>query len=343
MHSILTIAESFDNDLFNIAYDIETIKAFGYDVLPLVVNNCTRLEVASAMNEVYASGQNLPSAISIGILTDNNVVLGVSERLKRYKAHTIVIDPALISEDGQLLVTEEVYNSLSEKLYPLATILTPNPYELELLAGIEVHNEDDLIKAGRELSIRYRCAVFVKAFNAFGTDLLINGNEFSWIPRNSEVMEKKYSFCTAFACMLPECESLEQAATSASQFAFGVIKEEKEVKTSIPFTLNPKASAMEIRTKANEVEETSSISKSETVVEVESSSIASNSSNGISGLQTLRSLTSQSSQDMPIVSASVERELEVVLNVDNFAPDPVIDESLSRSLKALREKLDKLK
>ena len=175
MYSILTISESFDNELFDIALDIATIRAFGYDAIPLAVNNCTRLEVASAMNEIFANGTSHPDAINIGILTENNVVLGVAERLKRYKAHTIVVDPAIISEDGSVLVTEEVYNNLSSKLFPLATIITPNPYELELLSGFEVHSEDDMVKAARELSIKYRCAVFVKGFNSFGTDVLVNG------------------------------------------------------------------------------------------------------------------------------------------------------------------------
>lgn len=339
MHSILTIAESFDNDMFNVAYDIATVNAFGYNVLPLIVNNCTRLEVASAMNEVYASGENLPSAVSVSILTDNNVVLGVAERLKRYKAHTIVIDPALISEDGQLLVTEEVYESLSSKLYPLATIITPNSYELELLAGMEVHNEDDLIKAGRELSIKYRCAVFVKSFHAFGVDLLVNGNEFSWIPRNDSALEKQYAFGTALACMLPDCESLEQAATSTSQFVFGVIRQEKEVKPEIPFTLNPTASSMELRPKTVETE-TSVSNLSEKVVEVDAT-IVKPSSGAVSGLQSLRNASVEGIKSGS--TGSVEKSVEVVLNVDNFSPDPVIDESLSRSLQELRDKLNKLR
>lgn len=334
MHTILTISESFDNDLFDIALDIRTIKAFGFDAVPLAVNNCTRLEVASAMNEIYADGINLPDAISIGFLTENNVVLGVAERLKRYKAHTIVVDPAIISEDGQVLVTEDVYNSLSSKLYPLATIITPNPYELELLAGVEVRDEDALVSAAKKLSIDFRCAVFVKAFNSFGIDLLVNGNEFSWIPRNDGTVEEKYSFATALACMLPDCESLEQACTSASQFTYGVKQEERQVKSSIPFTLNPSPSSMEIR----------SVETTESVIETESveATVSSSSTSSLNTLQSLRSLTTASSESIKY-SAPVAKEMEVVVNIDNFAPDPVIDESLSRSLKQLRDKLDKLR
>lgn len=342
MHTILTISESFDNDIFDIAMDIRTINEFGFDAIPLAVNGCTRLEVASAMNEVYASGINLPDAVSIGILTENNVVLGIAERLKRYKAHTIVIDPAIISEDGQVLVTEEVYNSIESKLFPQATIITPNPYELELIAGFEIHSEDDVVKAAREMSIKYRCAVFVKAFNSFGTDLLVNGNEFSWIPRNDGDVDIKYSFSTALACMLPDCESLEQACTSASQFTFGVKKEDIQTKSSIPFTLNPTASSMEIRPKV-----------SETDMQKTNGTVVPSGVKELRPLSGLDSVGTSATFRSPVASdpadalksapLPTEKEVEVVLSVDNFAPDPVIDESLSRSLKELRDKLNKLR
>ena len=158
MGTILTIAESFDNGSFDISSDIRTIEAFGFECVPFAVNDCTRLEVASAMNEIFASGQNLPAAVKVGFITSAEVVNGVAERLKRYKVGNIVVDPAIISEDGQIIVTEDVFVSLSNKLFPLAAVLTPNPYEVELLAGMEVHSEEDLVKAGCALSNRYRCA-----------------------------------------------------------------------------------------------------------------------------------------------------------------------------------------
>ena len=127
MGSILTVAESFDNGSFDISSDIRTIEAFGYECIPFAVNNCTRLEVASAMNEIFASGASLPLAVKVGIITSSEVVQGVAERLKRYKVTNVVVDPAIISEDGQILVKEDVFVSLSNKLFPLATILTPNP------------------------------------------------------------------------------------------------------------------------------------------------------------------------------------------------------------------------
>jgi len=328
MGTILTIAESFANGSFDISSDIRTIEAFGFECVPFAVNDCSRLEVASAMNEIFASGENLPVSVKIGFLTSAEVVMGVAERLKRYKVSNIVVDPAIISDDGQILVTEDVFVSLSNKLFPLATILTPNPYEVELLAGMEVHSEDDLVKAASSLSLRYKCAIFVKAFDSFGVDLIVGGEEFCWLQRGESDSSDQYNVASAFACQLPDCESLEQAAMTASSFVYGVPGEEKE-KKAIPFSTNPKVEEPKVTpapvSEAPKYEIKSLLNRKMDSGEVQKQSSVSASS-------------SESS-----VKPAPKKGVEVVVDVDNFAPEPVIDQSLSKSLQELRAKLDKLR
>ena len=331
MGSILIIAESFDNGSFDIGSDIRTIEAFGYESLPFAVNDCTRLEVASAMNEIFASGANLPLAVKVGILTSSEVVLGVAERLKRYKVPNVVVDPAIISDDGQILVKEDVFVNLSNKLFPLATILTPNPYEVELLSGKEVHSEEDLIVATASLSIRFKCIVMVKAYNSFGVDLLTNGDEYCWIPRGDSDASEQYSFSTAFACQLPTAESLEQAALSASQFVFGVVKEEKNEAPDIPFSSNKedKSAPSSVETKGESAEEIADRARFREVTERES------------GMETSQPVAVTPASNSSSSSSSANKP--VVVNVDDFTPEPVIDQTLSKSLNELRAKLDKLR
>lgn len=328
MGTILTIAESFDNGSFDISSDIRTIEAFGFECVPFAVNDCTRLEVASAMNEIFASGQNLPAAVKVGFITSAEVVNGVAERLKRYKVSNIVVDPAIISEDGQIIVTEDVFVSLSNKLFPLAAVLTPNPYEVELLAGMEVHSEEDLVKAGCALSNRYRCAVFVKAFNSFGVDLLCGGDEYCWFQRGEAETAEQYSFSAAFACQLPHCESLEQAAITASEFVFGVVGDEQDSKASIPFSTTPK----------EELEATKPVKLPEQQPQPQFE------------VKTMRNMAAerQAGSMQPSAPSAPSRpgankDIGVVVDIDNFTPEPVIDESLSKSLNELRAKLDKLR
>ena len=326
MGTILTIAESFDNGSFDITADIRTIEAFGFECVPFAVNDCTRLEVASAMNEIFASGQNLPEAVKVGFITSAEVVNGVAERLKRYKVGNIVVDPAIISEDGQIIVTEDVFVSLSNKLFPLAAVLTPNPYEVELLAGMEIHSEEDLVKAGCALSQRYRCAVFVKAFNSFGVDLLCGGDEYCWFQRGESETADQYSFAAAFACQLPTCESLEQATITASEFVFGVVGAEDDNKASIPFSTTPKEELEKVE---------APIEQPKPQLQVRSLR------NAVAERNNQASDVSSSSSSLP--KTSPVKDHEMVVDIDNFTPEPVIDESLSKSLSELRAKLDKLR
>lgn len=343
MGSILTIAESFDNGSFDISSDIRTFEAFGFDALPLAVNQCTRLEVASAMNEIFASGSDLPEAVKIGIITSSEVVLGVAERLKRYKVSNIVVDPAIISEDGQILVTEDVFVSLSNKLFPLATILTPNPYEVELLSGMEVHSEEDLILATASLSTRFKCVILVKAYNSFGVDLLTNGEEYVWIPRGDSDASDQYSLSAAFACQLPNCESLEQAALSASQFVFGVVEEKAEEpkEKEIPFsTSNSQGAASTSEVKVKKMEEDQALARFREVADQPVSS-----DNTRTAVKTLtETLEEKKIKDqLATMPQAPKKDVPVVVDVDNFQPEPVIDETLSKSLQELRAKLDKLR
>ena len=356
MGTILTIAESFANESFDISSDIRTIEAFGYECVPLAVNVCSRLEVASAMNELFSSGEDLPQAVKIGFLTSAEVVMGVAERLKRYKVANIVVDPAIISEDGQILITEDVFVNLSNKLFPLAAILTPNPYEIELMAGMEVHSEEDLIKASSSLSMRYRCAIYVKAFESFGVDLLVGGEEYCWLPRGESQKADEYNIASAIACQLPDCESLEQVAMTASQFVYGIAGEEKEQKAEIPFSKTPKAEEPKAQEPAPApVQEPAPTPGVEEAPKYEIKSLLDRkkeisenpSEGGVKSLKTVsadgHSQISVSSSESAATKPVSKKGLEVVVDVDNFAPEPVIDESLSKSLRELRAKLDKLK
>lgn len=348
MGTILTIAESFANGSFDITSDIQTIEAFGFECIPLAVNDCSRLEVASAMNELFASGQELPQAVKIGFLTSAEVVMGVAERLKRYRVANIVVDPAIISDDGQILVTKDVFVNLSNKLFPLAAILTPNPYEIELMAGMEVHSEEDLIKASTSVSLRYKCAIFVKAFESFGVDLLVGGEEYCWLARGESQESDQYNLASAIACQLPDCESLEQVAITASEFVYGVPGKEEE-KVEIPFSKTPKVEEPKEPEKAPEpapvVEEAPKYEIKSLLGHNEITEKPSDA--GVKSLKTISAdghmQTSTSSSEVAATKPVSKKGLEVVVDVDNFAPEPVIDESLSKSLQELRAKLDKLR
>jgi hydroxymethylpyrimidine/phosphomethylpyrimidine kinase len=74
----------------------------------------------------------------------------------------LVVDPVMVSTSGARLLQPAAEKILREKLLPLATLVTPNLDEAEILAGRKISSPEDLRSAAREIHSRFGCAVLVK-------------------------------------------------------------------------------------------------------------------------------------------------------------------------------------
>jgi hydroxymethylpyrimidine/phosphomethylpyrimidine kinase len=73
-----------------------------------------------------------------------------------------VIDPVMVSTSGARLLKTAAEKVLREKLLPLATLVTPNLDEAEILAGQKIRSPEDLRSAARKIHSRFGCAVLAK-------------------------------------------------------------------------------------------------------------------------------------------------------------------------------------
>lgn len=90
----------------------------------------------------------LPQAVKTGMLAQIETIELVAERL-RGLAIPYVLDPVMVATSGDRLIDEEAIVSLKTRLLPLATIITPNLPEAEVLVGKSLDTAEDLIWAGR--------------------------------------------------------------------------------------------------------------------------------------------------------------------------------------------------
>ena len=74
----------------------------------------------------------------------------------------LVADPVMVSTSGARLLQPAAEIILKEKLLPLATLVTPNLDEAEILAEQKISSPEDLRAAARKLYSRFGCAVLVK-------------------------------------------------------------------------------------------------------------------------------------------------------------------------------------
>ncbi len=90
------------------------------------------------------------SAVKTGMLFSPRTVRAVASLLTELKV-PLVVDPVLFAGVGASLHTEGLAGSLAKDLFPLATVVTPNREEAELLSGIKVTNEVSLEEIGNAL------------------------------------------------------------------------------------------------------------------------------------------------------------------------------------------------
>lgn len=102
-------------------------------------------QMDAVFNDIY------PDAIKIGMVSSPEIIEAIAASLEKYQAKNIVLDPVMVATSGAKLLKEEAMDSLINRLIPLADVITPNIPEGEILAGMEITNEDQMIKAAEKI------------------------------------------------------------------------------------------------------------------------------------------------------------------------------------------------
>ena len=116
-------------------------------------------------------------ALKTGMLHSPSVLDCVAESFAREAPGTpLVVDPVMVAKGGASLLQEEARSLLRKRLIPLATVITPNVPEAEILAGMDIPDEAAMAEAGRRLLALGPAAVLMKGGHLEGAetvDLLV--------------------------------------------------------------------------------------------------------------------------------------------------------------------------
>ena len=123
-----------------------------------------------------------PDAVKIGMVSSAELICTIADRLRHWKAENVVVDPVMVATSGARLIAEDAIETLKEELLPLAAVATPNIPEAEILSGMRIHDENDMLAAAKAISERYGCAVLCKGGHNVNdaNDLLYAGGEAIW-------------------------------------------------------------------------------------------------------------------------------------------------------------------
>ena len=186
MKTALTIAGTDPSGGAGIQADIKTMTANGVyamsAVTALTAQNTTGVYgILESTPEFLASQLDciftdiFPDAVKTGMVSSTGLIEVIADKLKQYKAKNIVVDPVMVATSGSRLISQEAVDALKELLLPLATVLTPNIPEAEVLSGLTISGPADMEKAAQAIGEAYGCAVLCKV----GHDLN-DANDLLW-------------------------------------------------------------------------------------------------------------------------------------------------------------------
>ena len=111
--------------------------------------------------------------VKTGMLPTAEIIEGVAAVLQRHPETKKVIDPVIVDSNGVQLVSDGSIGAYKEKLFPMATLITPNRREAEVLLG---HAMTDVKQDIKELG-KWGCSVIVKSVETgegFLSDFLLD-------------------------------------------------------------------------------------------------------------------------------------------------------------------------
>ena len=169
----LTIAGSDSGGGAGIQADLKTFAALGVfgtsSITAITAQNTlgvsavaeVPLEVITDQIEAVVTDIGA-DAVKTGMLSSAQIVECVADSVQKHELNPLVVDPVMVAATGAKLLQDDAVESVKGRLVPLATVITPNVPEAEVLTGIEIDSVDDMELAGGELVMMGADAAVVK-------------------------------------------------------------------------------------------------------------------------------------------------------------------------------------
>ena len=257
MKTALTIAGSDSCGGAGIQADIKTMTMNGVyamsAVTALTAQNTTGVTGIQEVSPEFLQKQIeavvtdiFPDAVKTGMVASVGLIQTIASSIKKFSLKNIVVDPVMVATSGAKLISDEAIESLKKELLPLATVITPNIPETEVLLegnslsgldskGLKITSEKEMEEAAQKIHEKFGCSVLVKGGHNVNdaSDFLYGKNE------NGEVIAKWFkgrrinnpnthgTGCTlssAIAANLAKGESLENAVSKAKEYISGALE-----------------------------------------------------------------------------------------------------------------------
>lgn len=241
MKKVLSIAGSDCSGGAGIQADIKTISAHKMYAMTVITaltaqNTVGVFAVEESAPDFVAKQIDaifediIPDAIKIGMVSNINIIKVIAQGLKKHNAKNIVLDPVMVATSGGKLMKDDAAKALSDELFPLARVITPNIPEAVVLSGIEINNKSDMKNVALKIHKDFNVAVLLKGGHLADSsdDILVENGVFQWF--ESERIDTKNTHgtgCTlssAIACGLADGMDLATSVKTAKEYITGALK-----------------------------------------------------------------------------------------------------------------------
>ena len=172
------------------------------------------------------------SAIKTGMLLNQEIIRATAKKLVAFGCGNVVVDPVMVSRVGAKLLDDDAIKTMGDVLIPLAAIATPNRYEAEILADMEIQTLGDMQTAAQKIYKLGARSVLVKGGGMTGdlkaVDVWFDGDRLEIL--QTEVIETIHTHgtgCTlsaAIAANLALGKSKLQSVQDAKDYVTTALK-----------------------------------------------------------------------------------------------------------------------
>jgi len=244
MRTALTIAGSDSGGGAGIQADLKTFAAFGVfgtsAITAITAQNTRGVTAVQALDPVLVVAQ-IDAVVSdlgadatkIGMLANAAIVEAVAHALVRHALPSVVIDPVMVAKGGDHLLDPSAVHALRTVLVPLATVLTPNVPEAEVLTGLTITTVGGLREAAARLVGMGARTVVVKGghltlANGRAVDIWYDGTRY--VELDAERIATSHThgtgctFSSAVAAGLALGHDVETSVRQAKTYVTGAIR-----------------------------------------------------------------------------------------------------------------------
>lgn len=240
MKKVLTIAGSDSSGGAGIQADIKTMTVNGVYAMSVItaltaqntlgvtgIYEVSAEFVKKQLDAVYTDIR--PDSVKIGMVSSSELIEVIAERLFFYGAENIVVDPVMVSTSGSTLLKSDAVKTLKKRLLPIATLITPNIPEAQVLWGEEIDRKEKMIKAAKSISELFGTAVLLKGGHSVNDahDLLYRDGDYKWFEgkriENPNTHGTGCTLSSAIASNLAKGFSLDDAVQRAKEFLTGAL------------------------------------------------------------------------------------------------------------------------